>query len=192
MKSLKQTSLKSLWQVATLAIFVAIGTATNASAQNPKIETNSLDHLMSKATETVNVDIDASLMRLTAKVLNSKDPDEARVKELVSGLKGIHVRILEFEKEGEFAAADLESIRVQLRNPGWNKLVNVKSKKEGSVDVYLMTQGNQVLGLAVLAAGAKQIAVINLLGNVDLEKLSALEGHFGLPDLEIEKPKRKN
>jgi hypothetical protein len=192
MKSLNPNSVKSIWRLAALAIFVVVAAASSATAQTAKIQTSSLDHLMSKASETVDVDIDESLMRLTAKIFNSKDPGEARVKELVSGLKGIHVRILEFEKEGEFVAADLESIRVQLRSPGWNKLVNVRSRKEGSVDVYLMTSGNQVLGLAVLASGAKQIAVVNILGNVDVEKLSDLEGHFGLPDLEIEKPKRKN
>lgn len=191
MKSLNPISVRSLWRLAALAFLVVAGAAA-ANAQTAKIQTSSLDHLMAKASETVDVDIDESLMRLTSKIFNSKDPDEARVKELVGGLKGIHVRVLEFEKEGEFVAADLEAIRVQLRGPGWNKLVNVRSRKEGSVDVYLMTSGNQVLGLAVLASGAKQIAVVNILGNIDLEKLSDLEGHFGLPDLDIEKPKRKN
>lgn len=191
MKSLKQTSVNSLWRLATLAILVLIGTAGSASAQTARIQTSSLDHLISKATETVDVDIDESLMRLVSKVFNSKDPDEARAKQLVNGLKGIHVRILKFEKEGEFLAADLESIRVQLRSPGWNKIVNVRSRKEGNVDVYLMTSGSQVLGLAVLASGAREIAVVNILGNIDLERLSDLEGQFGVPDLEIEKPKRK-
>ena len=192
MKSISKTSVSSIGRLATLATFLMLGAAATATAQTAKIQTSSLDHLVAKASETVDVNIDEALMQLTSKIFNSKDPDEARVKQLVNGLKGIHVRILEFEKEGEFVAADLESIRVQLRSPGWNKIVNVKSKKEGSVDVYLMTTGNQILGLAVLASGAKEIAVVNILGNIDLEKLSDLEGQFGIPDLDIEKPKRKN
>lgn len=192
MKSIRQSSINSLWKFALLAICVIVGAGATAAAQTARIQTSSLDHLAAKASQTIDVDIDESLMKLTSKVFNSNKPDEARAKELVSGLKGIHVKIYEFEKEGEFAVADLESIRVQLRSPGWNKIVNVKSKKEGSVDVYLMTSGNQVLGLAVLASTAKQIAVVNILGNIDLEKLADLEGHFGVPELEIEKPKRKN
>lgn len=192
MKSLRQNSVSSLWKLAALATFMVLGAAATANAQTARIELSSLDRLVAKASESINVDLDASLMQLTAKAFNTKDPDEARVKQLILGLKGIHVKILEFEKEGEFLAADLESIRVQLRAPGWSKIVNVKSKKEGTVDVYLMTSGSQVLGLAVLASDAKEIAVINILGNIDLEKLSELEGQFGVPDLGLEKPKRKN
>lgn len=192
MKSLSQISVSSLRRFATAAILVVLGAGVNATAQTAKIQTSSLDHLVAKASESFNLDLDESLMQLTSRAFSTKDPGEARIKQLVSGLKGIHVRVLEFEKEGEFAAADLESIRVQLRTPGWNRIVNAKSKKEGSVDVYLMTSGSQILGLAVLAADAKEIAVVNILGNIDLEKLSQLEGQFGIPDLSLEKPKRKN
>ena len=191
MKSLNQISVNSLLKLAALALFV-IGVSANGSAQTARIQTSSLDHLTAKASKTVDLNLDESLMQLTSKIFKSKDPDEARVKTLISGLKGIHVRVFEFEQEGEYAAADLESIRSQLRGVGWNKIVNVRSKKEGNVDVYLMTSGTEVLGLAVLAADAKEIAVVNILGNIDLEKLSDLEGQLGIPDLGIEKPKRKN
>lgn len=191
MKSISQTSINSLWKLAALAIFVMVA-GSAATAQTARIQTSSLDYLAAKASETVDVSIDESLMQLAAKVFNSKDPDEAKVKHLVNGLKGIYVRVFEFEKDGEYVAADLEAIRSQLRGTGWSKIVNVRSKKEGNVDVYLMTSGSQVLGLAVLAADAKEIAVVNILGNIDLEKLSDLEGQFGVPKLGIAKPKRKN
>jgi hypothetical protein len=192
MKLINQNSAKSLARLASFALLVVLGAGASATAQTARIQTSGLDHLAAKASETVDVNIDESLMQLTSKVFNSKEPDEARVKQLVAGLKGIYVKMFEFEKEGEFVAADLESIRVQLRAPGWSKIVNAQSRKEGSVDVYLMTSGSQILGLTVLASGPKQIAVVNILGNIDLEKLSQLEGQFGVPDLEIEKPKRKN
>jgi hypothetical protein len=192
MKLLSHNSIKSLAKLVSFALLVVLGATASATAQTARIQTSSLDHLAAKASETVDVNIDESLMQLTSKVFNSKEPDEARVKQLVAGLKGIYVKMFEFEKEGEFVAADLESIRVQLRTPGWSKIVNAQSRKEGSVDVYLMTSGSQILGLAVLASGPKQIAIVNILGNIDLEKLSQLEGQFGVPDLEIEKPKRKN
>ena len=67
------------------------------------------------------------------------------------------------------------------------------SKKDGNVGVYLMQNAAQISGLAVLASDAKEITVVNIIGNVDLDKLSQLEGHFSIPDLGIEvKPKRKN
>ena len=99
-----------------------------------------------------------------------------------------------FDTEGQYTEADLEGIRSQLRNSAWNKIVNVHSKKEGSAEVYLMQVGNQISGLAVLASNPKEVTVVNIIGPVDLDKLTQLEGQFGIPDLGIErsKPKRKN
>ncbi len=190
MKLLCHTHLK----VAALVAFFAFGTAATAMAQDTRIKTSHLDYLTAKASGTVDVNIDERLIQLTAKFLSSKDLKEASVKEVVNGLKGIYVRSFEFEKEGEYSLADLESIRSQLRSPGWSRIVNVSSKKEGNVEVYLMINGTQIGGLAVLASDPKQLTVVNLIGPVDLEKLTKLEGQFGIPDLKIEqsKPKRKN
>jgi hypothetical protein len=188
MKSLFQKSLKTI----ALASLIVFGAAATALAQNPRIETGQLDTLTAKASQTVDVNIDERLIGLAAKFLG-KDPDEKKVKEIVSGLKGIYVKSFEFEKEGEYSLADLESIRSQLRNTAWSKIVNIHSKKDGSVEVYLMQNATQISGLAVLASDAKQVTVVNIIGNVDLDKLSQLEGQFGIPELGIEtKPKRKN
>jgi hypothetical protein len=195
MKSLSQTLLKfAHLKFALFAVLVTLGAAAIAGAQNPRIQTSQLDALAAKASQTVDVNIDERLMQLTAKFLSSKDDDEAKVKELVNGLKGIYVKSLEFENEGQYTEADLEGIRSQLRNSAWNRIVNVNSKKEGSVEVYLMQTGDQISGLALLATEPKEITVVNIIGPVDLEKLTQLEGQFGIPDLDIErsKPKRKN
>jgi hypothetical protein len=69
--------------------------------------------------------------------------------------------------------------------------VNVTSKKDGSVEVYLMLVGDQISGLAVLSVEDKELTVVNIVGPVDLEKLSRLEGQFGVPELGIEAPKPK-
>ncbi len=188
MKSLFHKSLKSI----ALASLLVLGAAANSLAQNPRIETKQLDGLMSKASETVDLNFDERLIQITGKFLG-KGPDDQKVKDIINGLKGIYVKSFEFEKEGEYSVADLESIRSQLSNSAWNKIVNIQSKKDGSVAVYLMSSPTQISGLAVLASGPKEITVVNIIGNIDLDKLSALEGQFGIPDLGIEsKPKRKN
>jgi len=195
MRLLAETVLKfASLKLASRLVLVVLCACATALAQNPRIQTSQLDALAAKASETVDVNIDGSLMQLAAKFLSSKDADEAKVKELVNGLKGIYVKSFTFESEGAYSEADLEGIRSQLRNSAWNKLVNVNSKKEGSVEVYLMQSGSQISGLAVLASGPKEITVVNIVGPVDLEKLSALEGMLGVPELGIErpKPKRKN
>jgi len=195
MKLLSQTLSKiASVKLAALAVLLVLGATATAMAQNPRIQTSQLDTLAAKASETVDVNIDESLMALTTKFLSSKDEDEKKVKELVSGLKGIYVKSFQFESEGQYTDADLESIRSQLRNPAWNRIINARSKKDGSIEVYLMQTGGQISGLALLATELKQITVINIVGPVNLDKLTQMEGQFGIPELGLEgsKPKRKN
>jgi len=180
----------NLLRVASLGLFIMISVAT-ATAQDARIKTAQLDTLAAKASQTVDVNLDERLMQFAAKFLNKEKPDEASVKEMVNGLKGIHVKILEFETEGQYTPADLESIRSQVRNAPWSRIVDVRSKREGSVEVYLLLSGTQVGGLAIIAFTPKELAVVNIVGPVDLDKLSKLEGNFGIPDLEIESPKSK-
>jgi hypothetical protein len=186
MKLLSQTSMK----LASLAVLVMLGAAAGAMAQDGRIQTSQLDALAAKASQTVDVNLDERLMQLGAKFLSDKD-DEVKIKGLINGLKGIYVKSFEFETEGQYSEADLEGIRSQLRNSAWTKIVNVKNKKEGSVEVYLMQIGSQISGLAVLATEPKEVTVVNIVGPVDLDKLSELEGNFGVPELGIERPKTK-
>src|SRR3954453_18350471 len=97
-----------------------------------------LDRLAAKASEVVDVTMDAQMLQLAARFLSDKDADEAKAKQLVSGLKGIYVKSFEFEKAGEFQESDVESVRSQLRAPEWNRIVGVRSRKSGdNADVYI-------------------------------------------------------
>lgn len=190
MKLLFQTKLGA-FAIATL--FVA-ASATVARSQTSKLELNSLDHLAAKASQSVDVNIDERLMRLASKAFSDQDADEREVKKLVAGVKGIYVKSFEFENDGQYSTADIETIRAQLRGPGWMRLINVTSKKEGNLEVYLLMTGEQVGGLAVLSTDNRELVVVNIVGPVDLDKLAKLEGQFGVPELGIEstKPKTKN
>ena len=161
------------------------------NAQSSRIQMSGLDHLATKASQTVDVNIDERLMRLAGKVFSEKDEDEREVKKLVEGLKGIYVKSFEFDAAGQYAAADVETIRTQLRAPGWTRLVNVTSRKEGMLEVYLLFNGEQVGGLAVLHTDDKELTVVNIVGPVDIDKLAKLEGQFGVPELGIETHKTK-
>lgn len=183
-----KTLFQSLLRLSSISLLLILCTAIAAKAQGPRLQTTTLDYLAAKASQTVDVNIDERLMQMTAKFFSSTDPDEKEIKKLVSGLKGIYVKSFEFEREGEYSATDVESIRSQLHTPGWTKILNVNSKKEGSVEVYLMTAGEQISGLVVLAVDPKELTIVNIIGPVDLNKLSQLEGQFGVPELNIEPP----
>ena len=185
--------MKALFQMKlTLPLILLFALPIVAQAQDPRLQLNSLDHLATRANQTVDVNVDGRLMKIAAKVLSDKDADEREVKKLVEGLKGIYVKSFEFDNAGAYTAADLETIRTQLRGPGWTRMVNVMSKKDGNVEVYLLFNGDLVGGLAVLHMDEKELTVVNIVGPVDLDKLAKLEGQFGVPELEIEKTKKNN
>jgi len=190
MNSLSQIVIK----LSLIGLLVIMFPVVAVRAQDPRIQMGNLDHLATKASQTVDVNIDQRLIQLAAKLLSSEDREEAEVKKLVNGLKGIYVKSFEFDHVGEYSTADIESIRSQLRSPLWSRLVNVTSKRDGSVEVYLMLSGDQISGLAVLSTDDKELTVVNIIGPVDLDKLVKLEGQFGIPELEIvaPKPKTKN
>jgi hypothetical protein len=188
MKSLFQINIRTL-----LVVLLIVTTAFVARAQDSRIQMGSLDHLAAKASQTVDVNIDERLMRMAAKLLSDKDADEKEVKQLVANLKGIYVKRFEFDLDNQYTPADVDSIRTQLRGPGWSRLLNVTSRKEGNLEVYLLLNREQIGGLAVLHTDDRELTVVNLVGPVDLDKLAKLEGQLGVPELEIEaKPKAKN
>ena len=175
-----------------IAFLLTLAPALSAKAQDPRIQMNGLDHLAAKASQTVDVNLDERLMRLASRVFDEKDADEREVKKLVAGLKGIYVKSFEFDADGQYSDADIETIRTQLRAPGWTRLVNVTSKKEGMLEVYVLFSGDVVNGMAVLHSDDRELMVVNIAGPVDLDKLAKLEGQLGVPDLGIEKKKTKN
>jgi len=190
MKSLFHTFPRTPLLVALLVVLPAI----TARAQDPRIQLTHLDHLATRASETVDLNFDERVIMAAAKIFNDKDEDEAQIKKLITGLKGVYVKSFEFQNDNEYSAADGDLIRSQLREPSWTRLVNVKSKKDGNVEVYISLTGSQVNGLTVISAEPRELTIVNIVGPVDLEKLAKLEGTLGIPELGVEstKPKTKN
>ena len=182
-----KTLLQSLSKIILLSLLLIAGASVTARAQDARLQLTTLDYLAGKASQTVDVNIDAKLLQLTAKFFGN-DPDDKEIKALINGLKGIYVKSFEFEHEGEYTAADVESIRAQLKSSSWTRIVGVVSKKEGDIEVYLMLSNNEITGLAVLSVEPKELTVVNIIGPVDIAKLATLEDNFGIPDLGIERP----
>lgn len=148
------------------------------------LKLDSLDRLAAKASNTVKVTLNGNLLRLAAKFLSSDDPDEAHVKELVKGLKGIYVRSFEFSKTGQYSDSDVEAIRSQLRDGSWAAIVEVHSnnKDDGeNTEVFAKEQADQFTGLAILVAEPKELTVVHIDGVIDMDGLAKLSGKFGIP-----------
>lgn len=164
-------------------------TASAAHAQDARLRFEKLNHLEDKALEVVEVNIDGKLLDLAKRVMTKvNDPNAKKVAQAISGLKGIYVRVFNFEKENEYNIADVEEIRSQLNSPGWERLANVRSKRNNQkIDIFTMFTGDLMSGVAVVVSESKSVALINVIGPIDIDLLVELSGKMNIPKIEIEK-----
>jgi hypothetical protein len=172
-----------------LALFVLLGTsAFTANAQDARLNFERLNGLEARAKDVVEVNIDGKLLDLAKRVtVKANDEDAKKFAEAIGGLKGIYVRVYRFENEGEYNLSDVDDIRSQLNAPGWERVANVRSKKnDQKVDVYTMFTGEVISGVAVVVSEAKSIVVVNMIGPIDIELLVELSGKMNIPKIDIE------
>jgi hypothetical protein len=160
--------------------------SVSAAAQDIRIPIN-IQNLEHKASEVVDVNLDGAMLKFAARFLEDEDSDEKEAKELIKNLKGIYVRNFEFDKPGEYSLADVEEVRNQLKPPTWQRIVGVRSKRDGdNADIFLKIENNEVVGLAVIDAEPRELTIVNIVGPIKPEQLSSLGGHFGVPRVDAD------
>jgi hypothetical protein len=152
------------------------------AAYAQQLDLSSLDKLAGRAKESSSVTLDAAKLKLVSGFLSSEDASQEKAKGLISGLRGIFVRTFEFDGKGEYSQADLEPLRKQLAAPGWANIVNVKERTE-STEVWLFSKNDVLDGIAIIAAEPGEVAVVNIVGPIDINALSKLSGSFGIPNI---------
>src|SRR4026208_136140 len=134
-------------------------------AQDAKLSFERLSSLQAKARDVVEVNVDGKLLelakRVTAKI---NDKDAKTVGQAISGLKGIYVRVYNFAEVNQYDPADIDIIRSELSSPAWQRVANVRSKRnDQKVDIYTMFTGDLMSGAAVLISDTKSVALVNVI-----------------------------
>jgi len=177
------TKLSKRNPMLSLAVLSMMLLALPSWAQDIKLPAD-VQKLSAKAKETVEVNMEGPMLRWAAKFLNAEDSEERQAAKLVANLKGIYVRSFEFSKEGEYSAADVESLRAQVRTPGWNKVVGVRSETDGdNVDVFFKLEEDKMAGIVIISAEPKELTFVSIVGPIDVDQLADLGGEFGIPKL---------
>jgi hypothetical protein len=174
--------------ILALAALLLAGPALSQS--KGQIRLPEMAGLADKASESVSVTLDSNLLGLACRFLNTGDPEQAAAKDVCSALTGIYVRKFTFDSDYAYPKADIDGIRRQLASPGWSQIVGARSRKEQTdVNIYVLSEGGRAKGLAIIASEPREFAIVNIVGNIDLEQLHQLS-RFGVPDLEIETGKK--
>jgi hypothetical protein len=156
------------------ALFAGILLVLPATAQ--KLDLKFAD-LAAKAKDKAEMDLDGAMLKMALKAasLDSKDDkDKKALPGLLRGVQQIHVRHYEFENTGAWSDKDLESVRRQVSStPGWSRIINVKDKGE-NVEVYVLTQGDNLGGALILAAEDTEFTVVHLEGTITLAEMKGM------------------
>lgn len=164
-----------------LGFVLAAGLAVPASAQRLNLD---LPNLADRASEVVDVTLDGNMLRLASRFL-SGDADERAVRDMIQKLEGIYVRSYSFDQDGQYDIRVVDGLRRQLGS-SWTKIVNVRGKRE-NVEIFTQSRGDQITGLVVISADARELTVVNIVGPIDLDQLAKMEGQFGIPNITSEK-----
>ena len=183
--------MRSLKYYSLLILFFILVPVLTGRAQDARLNFERLDGLETRARDVVEVNIDGKLLDLAKRVAaKSSDENAKKAAQAISGLKGIYVRVYRFENENEYNIADIDALRSQLTSPGWEKLANVRSKKNNQkVDVYTMFSGDIMSGVAVVISESKSVALVNMIGPIDIELLTEISGKLNIPKIDIEREK---
>jgi hypothetical protein len=165
--------------MATLCAAASIAVASEPG----RLELPDFSALAKKASQSVVISLDPSLLSLASGLFSADgDPADAGTKELISGLKGVYVRSFHFDDDDIYSQSDVDAVRAQLSAPAWQSLVSTHDRKQRSdVDIYVRRVGSHTEGLAIIAQHPRELTIVNIVGSIDLAKLSQLQGQFGIP-----------
>ena len=169
--------------------------AARGYGQDARLQLGNLDKLSEKAARVTDVTLDGSLLEFAVKIIEKAeegDEDVAQLKSIVKNLKGIYIKSFEFDEASQYSKADVEAIRSQLTSPRWTKIVQSIDKRHNEHDeIYLLKVGERVGGVVILVAEAKELTVVNIVGDVPVDKIASLERHFAPGEKEPGKNKQK-
>jgi hypothetical protein len=151
--------------------------------QDAKLQLANLDKLSEKAARVTDVTLDGSMLafavNMISKLDDEGDQDVAQLKSIVKNLKGIYIKSFEFDEASRYSKADVEAIRSQLTSPRWSKIVQSVDKRNNQYDeIYVLKEGERVGGVVVLVAEPKELTVVNIVGNIPVDKIAAVERHL--------------
>lgn len=170
---------------ATAAAAFALALPGPSLGATPEFRIPDFSHLSSRATEVVDVNVGGFLLGLARMMVPKEERDREPALAVLDDIKSVKVRSFKFDSDDAWSRKDLESVRSQLKGPEWNSLVQVRKRDaKQDVDVFICMEENKSCGIAVIATEPREFTVVSIVGSIDIDKLAALEGEFGIPKID--------
>ncbi|HTX42721.1 MAG TPA: DUF4252 domain-containing protein [Acidobacteriaceae bacterium] len=136
--------------------------------------------LAARASNYTEVTLDRKMLDFASHFMDNEN--DAEGKRIIAKLRGIYVRTYEFDKPGEYTAADLEQIRAHFESGDWSPIVKSRSKNDtDDSDIYMKTVNGEIQGMFILNAEPKELDIVYIDGPIRPEDLEGISGNFGIP-----------
>lgn len=172
---------KMVVRIAVGLVAMMAGVSLPVRAQNVMPFPDSLaKQLAAKASDSTEVTLDRKMLDFASHFMNDKSDQQG--KRIIAKLKGVYVRTYEFDKPGQYTAADLAAIRRVFAGPDWEPMVRSRSKHDqDDTDIYMKMVNGQMEGMIILDAEPKELDFVYIDGPIRPEDLSDISGNFGIP-----------
>jgi len=141
-----------------------------------------LAELSAQAVAKENFTFDRNMLVAAEGLMGDSDAD---VRQVVAKLDGVSVHMLRFADASSIDPAQIDAIRQAYHLRGWKHLVTTTGSggpvHNGNTDIWLVMDGANVRGGAVLVESPKSLTLATVAGNLSPEDLLRLRGHFGIP-----------
>ncbi len=167
----------------TLKIFVLLLCCLPVSlfAQNPNLALHFDKHLGEDG--YTKVKITSKMFEMMADI-DIDDEDFREFKEVVAGLKGIHIYASDDEQNVRQKMALATELQAKLASDRYEDLIVVEDKEE-NVRIVIKESGNGLVEeLLILAQDEEEIAAISIFGTLDLNKIAQLSSKVDIDGLE--------
>ena len=146
-----------------------------------ELDLSFLKGLEAKAKESTDINLGPEQIQL---LMGFSGEGSKELLGLGKSIERVQVKTFEFDKDGMYNVADMESLRAKLKNGDFVPLISVK-EKGGFTEIVMRKGPKGNRGFVIVSAEAREVTVVNIVGDLDLASLGKLTGKFGIPNIQM-------
>ena len=168
--------------VAAVAVVPLALAADNSIEEHPGFVDFSSLTAITNVEPTVEISLKAPLLRMVTNLIRAEDEQAA---DFVSKLMRVTVNVFESDAiDVSEIAQSMSTIAEDLDEQGWERVVRVRENPE-HVDIYMRVSDDAELihGIAIMVAEPGDTVMVNIVGEISGDDLSALGRRFDIDEL---------
>lgn len=135
--------------------------------------------LQEHAAQSVDLTLGPFALRMASTFIDGHDPQAAELKRTLLELKSVRVCSYEFTTGFVLPQAKLDELQGQLTGPAWTQVLQVHDRtQDQDVSIYIAHDQHVASGLAIVTTSPREFTIVNIVGAVALDEVSALRKLF--------------